>query len=155
MPIGQKKGFHHSEETKRRIAEKLRGRPMSEHTKELMRQVAKKNPHAFKPGHRTWNEGKKLTEMAKRRIGPGNPNWKGGEKIEDGYIWIYSPLHPRSRKGYAKRADLVMEGIIGRHLIKDEVVHHKNRDRMDDRPINLELCANRSEHMRIHRHEGL
>ena len=35
----------------------------------------------------------------------------------------------------------VMEGVVGRRLRKDESVHHKNGDRLDNRPENLELWS--------------
>lgn len=43
----------------------------------------------------------------------------------------------------------VMEQKIGRPLRPDEAVHHKNHDRADNRPDNLELKS-RSEHNREH-----
>jgi hypothetical protein len=43
---------------------------------------------------------------------------------------------------------LVMEGMIGRPLRPEERVHHINGDRADNRPENLRLYANHSEHMR-------
>lgn len=38
---------------------------------------------------------------------------------------------------------VVMERMIGRSLTPDETVHHRNGDRCDNRPENLELWANR------------
>lgn len=35
----------------------------------------------------------------------------------------------------------IMQDILGRDLIKGENVHHKNGDRMDNRPENLELWS--------------
>ena len=45
--------------------------------------------------------------------------------------------------------DLIMECLIGRHLNDDEVVHHKNKIRSDNRKENLELMTFQ-EHARLH-----
>lgn len=48
---------------------------------------------------------------------------------------------------------VIMENIIGRELKSDEIVHHKNGDRFDNSPENLELTT-RSEHARYHGKRG-
>jgi hypothetical protein len=45
---------------------------------------------------------------------------------------------------------VVAERIMGRSLYEGEVVHHKNHDRSDNRPENLEVIASHSEHMKAH-----
>jgi hypothetical protein len=74
--------------------------------------------------------------------GAGNPAWKGGRLVVNGYVEIYAPNHPMAnRAGKVKEHRLVMEQMIGRPLLKTESVHHKNGIRHDNRPENLELWA--------------
>ncbi len=75
------------------------------------------------------------------------------KKRKDGYISIYIPQHPNSSKeGYVMEHVLVMESKIGRYLKKDEVVHHKNKIRDDNRIENLQLMTFR-EHAGLHMKE--
>jgi hypothetical protein len=43
---------------------------------------------------------------------------------------------------------------IGRLLRYPEVVHHKNRNKLDNRPSNLFICASQSVHENLHRIDG-
>jgi hypothetical protein len=73
-----------------------------------------------------------------------HPNWKqrspNGHLNDQGYRLIYRPKHPNAKKnGAIFEHRFVMSEILGRPLTKDEVVHHKNKPRDDNRPENLEL----------------
>lgn len=84
--------------------------------------------------------------------GEHHPLWQGGRKIRrDGYVLVWQPSHPESRKGYVREHRLVMEQIVGRPLRPEEVVHHENDDPADNRPENLRLFATQAEHKR-HEH---
>lgn len=86
-------------------------------------------------------------------LGTGNAAWKGGRfKSTHGYIEVYSPSHPFRQGNYVKEHRLVMEGHIGRYLTEDEVVHHINHKRDDNRIENLQIMTP-SEHSTHHNME--
>ena len=78
--------------------------------------------------------------------------WKNGEVYQNGYVLSYAPDHPNANaqgKGYVRRSRLVMEEYLDRYLEPEEIVHHLNHKRDDDRIENLELMTN-SEHLSLH-----
>lgn len=59
-----------------------------------------------------------------------------------GYLYVTVKDHPSVvGKGYKRVAEhrVVMERVLGRYLLEDENVHHKNGIKTDNRPENLEL----------------
>lgn len=81
-----------------------------------------------------------------------HPMWKGGRIEEaDGYVMIHTPDHPfANNKGYVFEHRLVMEAHLERYLTEEEVVHHENEIRSDNRLENLKLFADNAEHKKYH-----
>ncbi len=80
-------------------------------------------------------------------IGSLNPAWKGGKwKTARGYIKVLTPEHPRNQNKYVDEHRLVMENKLKRYLSENEVVHHKNGIKDDNRIDNLMLFENEGKH---------
>jgi len=94
----------------------------------------------FNIPRRTIGDAEKLYYLKNPGIqkGENDPNWKGGRLIKNGYIQILKSDHPYANNcGYIYEHRLIMEKKLGRYLTKDEIVHHINGIRDDNRPENL------------------
>jgi len=83
----------------------------------------------------------------------GEKSYRFKGKVYDGYgyIYIYSPNHPnKTACKYIFEHRLAMEKHLGRYLKREEVVHHKNNIRDDNRIENLKLFKNEKEHRKFH-----
>ena len=91
----------------------------------------------------------KLCKRCSSRLNPPkmekNPSWKGGRSIDSGgYVSIkLAETHPMrsmaNSYGYIKEHRLVMARHLKRLLEREELVHHKNADKTDNRIENLTI----------------
>ena len=110
-------------------------------------------PSGYQTGHSVSQEVRdKISKGNKGKLKP-RPKMQGmGSRFVDnnGYIRVYYPTHPHCDNGGNVREHvMLMEKKIGRLLEKDEVVHHINGNKQDNRIENLQLMT-RSEHMKLH-----
>ena len=93
-----------------------------------------------------------LGKYAKKGIkGKETAHWQGGRIIAGGYYYVYAPNHPNKTLGcYVLEHRLIMEKHIKRYLKKEEIVHHGNGNKLDNRFGNLCLVENQSEHNKIY-----
>lgn len=84
-----------------------------------------------------------------RRGGPLNASWKGGRrKNKDGYVFVLDPRR-RNLKGasrYILEHRLIAEQKVGRPLRRNEIVHHLNGIRDDNRLENLAIIEGPNGH---------
>lgn len=84
--------------------------------------------------------------------GADNPAYGGGRYTDpNGYVHVLRPEHPAADvRGYVYEHRLIAEATVGRQLRTEEVVHHRNGRKDDNRPENLEVLASQAEHMARH-----
>lgn len=86
---------------------------------------------------------------AARTSGESHASWRGGTFIDQ---WGYRMVVARERgqaNPYVHEHVLIAEKTIGRRLKGNEVVHHINGVKDDNRPENL-LVMTRAEHKKLH-----
>lgn len=94
----------------------------------------------------------RLKKYAHRsRFGVKHHNWKGGRYISPGGYWFVRAVGHRfaEHNGYAQEHRLVYENTHQCCLLSWAVIHHKNDNKLDNRPENLEGMI-RGIHMKHH-----
>lgn len=87
----------------------------------------------------------------KRATGYKSGKWKGGVRFVKGYKHLNIPGHNLARKdGWVPEHRLIMQNSMDRHLLKTEVVHHKDENKLNNSIENLLLYSSNSEHRKIH-----
>ena len=114
-------------------------------------------PTIFKKGGKGYWLGKKrpnfkLPHFFKKgeKVGAKHWNWNGGkQKSGNGYIYILKPDHPNAdKKGRVPEHRYVMEQYLKRRLKREEIIHHINGNRTDNRIENLKIMSHK-EHIRL------
>jgi len=145
---GFQKGHIVSLETRKKLSKAHKGKSLSrEHRLKISRA----------------NMGRTVSAITRAKIGKANKinstgktgklssKWKGGKILQSGYWRIYRSKHPmRNSRNYVKQSHLVVEKHIKRYLTKDEIVHHINGKKDDDRPENLYIFPSLSKHISYH-----
>jgi hypothetical protein len=155
LQVSWLKGGNHSEETKLKLREALSGENHPNYGKHLSEETKEKISLA-NIGHQNFL-GKKHNKETREKLrlshlGENNPLWNGGKtKNGKGYILIKNLEHPfTNSRGYVLEHRLIMEEFLGRYLLLEEVVHHENEIKDDNRLENLRLFANKSDHKAYH-----
>lgn len=79
------------------------------------------------------------------------PNWRGGIQNGEKYTYVFLPTHPNhDLKKRVLQHRLVMEKYLGRYLNNDEIIHHINGDKKDNRFENLQVMT-RATHVILHK----
>lgn len=95
-----------------------------------------------------WNKGIKWIE----NTGEKHIRWKGGYWINDqGYKILENQTETNG--GRVREHRKIVEDFIGRKLNEEEVIHHINGDKLDNRIENLKILT-QSEHIKLHHKIG-
>ena len=143
-----RKGLEVSPEHRAKIAETLKGRTLSEETKERMSKA--RMGRVMSPETRAKISATRLLRKIPGQKGQDNAKWKGGRQIHNGYVLLLMPEHPRANiHGYVREHVLVMCNHLNRIIDANEIVHHINGIKDDNRIENLVILT-RAEHCKEH-----
>jgi len=89
-------------------------------------------------------------ESGKRWRSKSNPRWKpyGSKRFSHDYTLV------KTKNGWIKQERLIMQKHLGRKLFKNEIVHHKNYNKSDNRFVNLAVMTQKK-HKAFHIKDNL
>lgn len=90
---------------------------------------------------RSFGETRKLNHSTS---GENNPNWRGGKYVHGGYVMIWID----GKHVYEHR--FVAERKLGRKLKAGEVVHHIDKNKLNNSPENIVVFSSNGEHIKSH-----
>lgn len=139
MP-GPSTGFRHSDASKLKISQNnkswLRKAEVVYRDCEQCGKSYQYSHNGSKPDRRFCS---KSCGTKSRGSGESHPNWKGGRSISvQGYVMVHVN-DGRTKDGWRPEHHIVMEKKLGRKLLPNENVHHKDRNRQNNDISNLEL----------------
>lgn len=179
--ISPRKGVKLSEATKKKISESMKGKTSSRKGVKLNRDTKDKISKKFYENYKKenhYNYGKKLSKETckkksdslkkafkegkmeymkkvwlkngKRWRSEQNPRWKpiGSKRHSHGYVLV------KTKDGWEREHRLIMEKYIGRKLKKNEITHHINGEKDDNRIENLKLMTSK-EHKSLHTKDNI
>lgn len=88
-------------------------------------------------------------DKLRKLVGPLNANWRNGMTISaQGYLVFTASEENGAHAGKALHTEIA-EWKIGRPLMDGEVVHHKDRNKLNNDPSNLQVMT-ASDHAKLH-----
>lgn len=90
------------------------------------------------------------------RFGIDNPTWKGGRYIlkrpNTSYVMVMAKGHQRASKdGYVLEHILVVEKALGFSIGKKAVIHHIDKNGLNNNLCNLMVFKNNADHTNFHK----
>jgi hypothetical protein len=124
------------------------------HGKEKITKAHRQRFSEQRKGKPTWNSGMAGNYQKWTKRGKDAPGYKDGSTIyaSRGYRMILKPEHPHANaNGYVFEHRLVCEELLGRYLTEDEIVHHRDRNRLNNDPSNLFIFYGHDTHCAFHK----
>lgn len=89
------------------------------------------------------------TQRTGPRNGEKHTGWKGGRIKVGRYVYLFRPCHPMATKsGYVAEHRLLMSELLGRPLLREEVVHHIDGEPENNALQNLMIFGSNADHLR-------